>query len=115
MKVADARFRIPQNTLDECVERPEFRMLTYLHKLGERMCMWQEWDDKNLPSDELPEYFHDVKGPTDPPLKDYSYYADVINATEQLMTPQMMRALTAIMFAELMNSKRSREQESNTQ
>lgn len=114
MKISDARFWIPQNMLDECVERPEFRMLTYLHTLGQRMCMWQKWADKNLPSDELPEYFHDVKGPSDPPLKDYSYYADVINATEQLMTPQMMRALTAIMLAELMNSKRSREHESNT-
>ena len=52
--------------INSCIEKPEFKALQYLHKLSQRILSWKRWPKKNMPFDELPNEFRDIKGDSKP-------------------------------------------------
>ncbi len=86
--------------VERCLESPEFRVLTYLHKLTHRMVSWRSFSDKCLGFEKLPVEFRVVKGPTDPPHAEYSHLVRIQDLINAHIPKELQNTLLAVMIAE---------------
>jgi len=95
--------------LDKCLREPELEALVYLHKLSERVKMWEHvsWKYYDVKKKDLPSEFRRVNGDADPPHSEYTYQANIIHMLEDALPPSVHRVLTSLMFSHLMMMART--------
>ena len=96
------RIDISSDLINSCIVNPEFKALQYLHKLSQRIITWKRWPKKQLPFNELPREFRDVKGAVDPPHAEYSHLFEVSQILEATTSPQMQKTMLAWFVAQRM-------------
>ena len=88
--------------INSCIEKPEFKALQYLHKLSQRILSWKRWPKKNMPFDELPNEFRDIKGDSDPPHAEYSHLFEVTQTLNAMASPEIRETMLAWFVAQRM-------------
>jgi hypothetical protein len=86
--------------VQRCLESPEFRVLTYLHKLTHRMASWRSFSAKRLDLKKLPSEFRIAKGPTDPPHAEYSHLVRIQDLINAYIPKDLQNTLLAVIIAE---------------
>ncbi len=106
-KRIDVRIRIwryepSEEALNQCICSPEFEFLKYLHNLTERMTAWRNFPHKELPSDQLPVQFVEVKGALDAPHAEYKRLCRIQEMADAYIPADMQRTMFALMLSEKM-------------
>lgn len=114
VRVAIWRHQLPEETLNQCLNSPEFEFLKYLHKLTERMSAWRAFPDKHLPPDQLPKEFIDKKGPLDAPLSAYDRLCRIQEEMDAFIPAEIQRTMCALMMMQMMRQS-ERQSSSETE
>lgn len=96
-----------EEALSQCLCSPEFEFMKYLHRLSERMAIWRAFPNKELPVDQLPEEFIDVKGTWDTPHAEYEHLCRIQEMADAFIPADMQRTMFAMMLSEKMDQARS--------
>jgi hypothetical protein len=97
------RYQPSEEALDQCLCSPEFEFMKYLHKLTERMTAWRAFPHKQLPSDQLPAQFVEVKGSLDAPHAEYERLCRIQEMADSFIPADMQRTMFAMMLSEKMD------------
>jgi hypothetical protein len=97
------RYDLPENDVKQCLEKPEFEFIKYLHKLTERMTAWRRYPFKHLSSDQLPKEFVDIKGLSDTPKATYEHLYNIQKIMDAYIPADLQRTLCALMLSYLTN------------
>jgi hypothetical protein len=92
----------PKGAIDLCLGSPEFEFLKHLHKLTDRMAVWNAFPDKDKGDDELPKEFVDLKGPLDAPLSAYRHLCHIQKEADAFIPAELQRTMFAVMLMKIM-------------
>ena len=104
------RYDPSEAVLNQCLCSPEFEFMKYLHKLTERMTAWHAFARKDLPSDQLPPHFIEVKGQVDAPHAEYERMCRIQEMADAFIPADMQRTMFAMMLSEKMGQTGSMKQ-----
>jgi hypothetical protein len=106
LRFSEASYHPTEEAVSKCLGKPEFLFLKYIHKLFERMAVWQSFPDKDMPYKDLPLEFRSVLGLLDPPHAEYSHLVQIKEFADAYMSPNMQQTLFVIMLSEKLNVAR---------
>lgn len=109
VRFSTSRYQPNTKTFRSCLQEPEFQFLKYLHVLAERMVHWSTFTGRNLSLEKLPQEFHNILGPSDPPHAEYSHLVQLQEFADSYISPKMQQTLFIVMLAEKMNIARPME------
>jgi hypothetical protein len=101
------RSKPSEESLNQCLNSPEFEFMKHLHILTQRMAAWRAFPDKQLPKDQLPAEFVEVKGALDAPHSEYEHLCCIQEMADAFIPADMQRTLFAMMLSEHMDKARS--------
>ncbi len=99
-KISIWQLQPPAEDVQRCVERPEFQVLTYLHKLTQRMSSWRSFLGKRPDFEHLPAEYRITQGPTDPPHAEYSHLVRVQELIDAYIPKELQTTMLAVLVAE---------------
>jgi hypothetical protein len=109
LQFSTSRYQPNSQQFRGCLQEPEFQFLKYLHAVAERMSHWSTFAGKNMSHEKLPQEFHNILGPSDPPLAEYSHLVGLQEFADAYISPKMQQTLFIVMLAERMNVARPME------
>jgi hypothetical protein len=100
LRYSESNYQPNDEAVSQCLGKPEFQFLKYIHKLFERMAHWKSFSDKDTPYENLPLEFRRVLGPLDPPHAEYSHLVQMKEFADAYMSPSMQQTLFVLMLSE---------------
>jgi hypothetical protein len=92
----------PVDAMDSCLGAAEFEFLKYLYILTQRITAWRAFPQKQLPPNQIPKEFFEVKGRMDAPLSVHDNFCRIQEVADAFIPPEMQRTMFAVMLSEML-------------